>query len=67
MNETFAALARALPGEEDEIKALIEANPKFATLVRRYETLEKEAGKLLDELSAYLIEAEEEVEDRRIL
>lgn len=67
MNETFAALARALPGEESEIKALMAEKPEFAVLVRRYEALEQEAAKLLDELSSFLIEAEENVEDRRVI
>jgi len=67
MSETFAALARVLPGEDSEIQTLIDARPEFAELVRRYESLETEAGKLLDEISSFLIEEEESAEDRRIV
>jgi hypothetical protein len=64
MSETFSALARALPTEQDEIKALIEARPEFSKLVSRFETLEREAAKLLDEIYEHLSEAEEEADDR---
>jgi uncharacterized protein YdcH (DUF465 family) len=61
------ALARDLPGQEDEIRAFEAQNPAFAALVRRYADLERQRAALLDEISNALIEAEETMDDARTL
>mgnify|MGYP000869571667 FL=1 len=46
MTEAFKALARELPGEEDEIRALMASDEEFVELVREYESLSEKIARI---------------------
>ena len=77
------ALSRDLEGQDEEIRTLAARDPKFAAMVKRYEDLTAalrakadgadrpaiiaERGQLLTAVADYMIEAEENIDDQKMI